>query len=467
MSKETVLIFDIGKTNKKILLFDLQLNLIHEEEQIFEETSDDDGFLGDDIEKIESWILEGCEKFLNDPDILVRGINFTTYGATLIYLDSDGNRLTPAYNYLKPMPEGLATSIYEQHGGIDEFSRNTASPALGMLNSGLQALWLQQTKPGIFEKTRTILHFPQYLYHILTGGITSEHTSIGCHTALWDFDNMQYHEWTYSLGNLFPPPITVERTSPSKKLSKEIPVGIGIHDSSASLVPYLMHSEEEFILVSTGTWCISMNPFNHSPLTPEQLQKDCLAYLSFQQKPVKSSRFFLGHIHDKNVKKIAKAFGLKKKAYKAVCPNDQILQPLFAREAGDRKFFKKGVPEKYIDNSVDLSGFENFDEAYHYLMADLVDLTAESINLILGENDKTRNLYISGGFSKNEIFLKGLANRFRDKEVFTSEIPNATSLGAALVLLKGIEPELHPEVDIGLNIIDEGFEKASTSMKSA
>jgi len=68
-----------------------------------------------------------------------------------MYLDRQGNPLTPVYNYLKPMPEGIVEDLYESHGGIDEFCRKTASPALGMLNSGLQALWLKKTRP---EKTR-------------------------------------------------------------------------------------------------------------------------------------------------------------------------------------------------------------------------------------------------------------------------------------------------------------------------
>ena len=50
MKKEVVLIFDIGKTNKKILLFDSELKIIHEEETIFEEIPDDDDFEGDDID---------------------------------------------------------------------------------------------------------------------------------------------------------------------------------------------------------------------------------------------------------------------------------------------------------------------------------------------------------------------------------------------------------------------------------
>ena len=70
MKTEVVLIFDIGKTNKKILLFDSQLKILHEEETIFQEIADDDGFKGDDIEKLEQWMLEACTKFLNDEHFL-------------------------------------------------------------------------------------------------------------------------------------------------------------------------------------------------------------------------------------------------------------------------------------------------------------------------------------------------------------------------------------------------------------
>ena len=158
MSEEVVLIFDIGKTNKKIQLFDRQLRVVYEEEQVFEEVPDDDGYPGDDIEKLETWILSTCRKYLTNADYLVRGINFTTYGATLVYLDNRGKRLTPAYNYLKPMPAGIVEPIYDRFGGIDEFCRKTASPSLGMLNSGFQARWLQQMKPGVYENVKTILH---------------------------------------------------------------------------------------------------------------------------------------------------------------------------------------------------------------------------------------------------------------------------------------------------------------------
>ncbi len=456
MSKDVVLIFDIGKTNKKILVFDDKLGILHEEETVFEEIPDDDGFSGDDIVRLEGWIIQACKQYIGDEQYNVRGINFTTYGATLMYLDGQGNRLTPVYNYLKPMPEGIVGSLYQKYGGEAEFCRNTASPALGMLNSGFQALWLKDRKPAIFDKVETILHFPQYLSYLLTGESSSEHTSIGCHTALWDFDRMSYHPWTKQLGDTLPAPEPVETTYPSRKFGTEIPVGIGIHDSSSSLVPYFMNSDEEFILVSTGTWCISMNPFNSDPLTAEQLKQDCLAYLSIQQNPVKSSRLFLGHIHDVNVKRLSKEFGVDESAYKKVGINEDLLRSLNQKHMGERVFFKEGVPEDYTDQAVDHAIFNNFEEAYHQLIIDLVDLTTEAINLIIDGEDSTKNMYITGGFSKNPIFVKLIASRFPAKKVYTSEIANATSLGAALVLWKSLDPEFNPSIDLGLKHCEAG-----------
>jgi sugar (pentulose or hexulose) kinase len=447
MKKEAVIIFDIGKTNKKILLFDRELRILHEEEVVFEEIPDDDGFPGDDLANLEKWILNACGQFLSDAHYLIRGINFTTYGATLIYLDAEGKSVTPLYNYLKPMPEGIVEKVYERYGGEEEFCRRTASPALGMLNSGFQALWLKEKKPELFSNVSTILHFPQYLSYLLTGAVSSEHTSIGCHTALWDFDRMEYHPWTTLLGDTLPVPVTVETTFASRRFNKSIPVGIGIHDSSSSLVPYFITSPEPFILVSTGTWCISMNPFNREPLTTAQLRKDCLSYMSIQQQPVKSSRLFLGRIHDANVEWLSDRFGAERDAYRKVPLNRPLLQELQGK-AGGRVFFSNGVPDNLKDETVDTGTFNNFETAYHRLMIDLVDLTAEAIRLVIPEEDHTRKIYISGGFSKNPLFLHLIAKQFPEKNMATSEVANGTSLGAALVLWKAIDPGFSPELRV-------------------
>jgi hypothetical protein len=323
-----------------------------------------------------------------------------------------------------------------------------------MLNSGFQALWLRELKPEIFRQAKSILHLPQYLSFLLTGKTSSEHTSIGCHTGLWDFDEMTYHPWTKQLGDTLPDPEPVESNYPSTLLDKSVPVGIGIHDSSSSLVPYFMNSQDEFILVSTGTWCISMNPFNPDALTDDQLRKDCLAFMSIQQKPVKSSRLFMGHIHDVNVAHLNKLFGADDSAYKAVALDEEMIRSLNQNSDGNRVFFQRSVPEDYVDLSIEKETFDSFEEAYHQLVMDLVDLTEESIDMIIGKDDSTKNIYISGGFSKNPIFLKMIASRFPDKGVYTSEVANATSLGAALVLWKGIEENFNPDIDLGLKLFE-------------
>jgi hypothetical protein len=192
-----------------------------------------------------------------------------------------------------------------------------------------------------------------------------------------------------------------------------------------------------------------MNPFNPEPLTAEQLKQDCLTYMSIQQKPVKSSRLFMGRIHDVNVERLNRLFGVDKDAYKKVKLDEALLRSLQSATRG-RIFFSDVVPEDYVDESVAKETFESFEEAYHRLMIDLADLTAESIALIIPAEDQTKNLYISGGFAKNPIFLHLMAGHFPDKRVYTSEVANATSLGAAMVLWKGIDPEFSPEVDLGL-----------------
>jgi sugar (pentulose or hexulose) kinase len=452
MQQEVIAIFDIGKTNKKFLLFDRELGLIYQEEEQFVEIIDDDGFSCDDIDRLEIWMQNCLDGILKNEAFVIKALNCSTYGATLMYLDGQGKRLTPVYNYLKPMPDGVMDGFYESYGGVEEFCRKTASPALGMLNSGLQILWLKRKKSEVFSKVQDILHFPQYVSFCFTGKIASEFTSIGCHTALWDFDNHRYHAWLKQEGISLPPPISNSTVYEVAIESQLVRTGIGIHDSSASLVPYFKGTAGQFILISTGTWCIFMNPFNAEPLTAEQLRRDSLCYMSIQQQQVKSSRLFLGHIHDVNVERLSRYFGVGREFYKTVKTNENKISRLLRNNQG-RFFFRQGIPADYIDQSVDLSRYLTFDEAYHQLMHDLVDLGLESLSLIIPADDETRVVYISGGFARNEIFVRLLASRLPDKKVYTSEMDNATALGAAMVVYEAAFGIQLPSVDLGLKLV--------------
>lgn len=442
MKESVIAIYDIGKTNKKILLFNEDLKIVSEIEEKFAETLDDDGFDCDDIDLIEKWISNSLTDLVNSDKYDLSAVNFTTYGATLAYLDENGKRLTPVYNYLKPIDERIPENLYKRYGGRDEFCRRTASPALGMLNSGIQPLWLKSAKPEVFCRIMDILHFPQYLSYLITGKRCSEHTSIGCHTALWDFDNMDYHPWTKAYNLNLPEPLPVDTLFDAIVGGKNVKVGIGIHDSSASLAPYFSGEKGKFLLISTGTWCINMNPFNNEILTVDQLDNDCLCYMSINRQPVKSSRLFLGNFHENALKHINGHFGKADEYYKQIKTDLALLGIMNNRFRGRRIFFESGPYSRELQESIDMYEFNTYEEAYHQLMNELGELTVESIRLVLPGNDDIGNIYITGGFSKNELFINYIAAAFPSKAVYTSEISNASALGAALVV-SGVRPDLN------------------------
>ena len=89
---------------------------------------------------------------------------------------------------------------------------------------------------------------------------------------------------------------------------KTICIGVGLHDSSSALIPYLINFQEPFVLLSTGTWCISLNPFNNTSLNKHELGNDCLCYLTYQGNPVKASRLFAGYEHEQQTKRLAEYY---------------------------------------------------------------------------------------------------------------------------------------------------------------
>ena len=436
-----IAVFDIGKTNKKILLFNQDLKVVYQNEQKFETTVDKDGFECDDIQLIEKWMVDSLSQIIEGGEFDIQGINFSTYGASLAFLSKEGELLTPIYNYLKEVDASIQEDLFNKYGGVNEFCRKTASPALGLLlNSGIQILWVKKEHKDVWEKTTDILHFPQYLSYVLTGKVTSEPTSIGCHTFMWDFDQMQYHSWIKDDGVNLAEPVNNDSIYPATINGKEIKTGVGIHDSSASLVPYLENSKDPFILISTGTWCISMNPFNDEPLTAEQLQNDCLCFLTPKKQQVKSSRLFMGHFHEVLVNNLNAYFKIDANYYKTIPYAAEAIQEVKSKFGEELTFFPQGVEGfDAAAASLDFTVFNGFEEAYCRMVYELTQLNIKSIDLIIPEIDKTKILYISGGFARNPIYVNLLAEHYSGKQVFTSEIDNASALGAALVIAENLD----------------------------
>jgi len=435
MSKQNVIaIFDIGKTNKKLFLFDQEYKMVYEESTQLEEIKDEDGFPCEDVELLTSWLKNSFKKILKDDRFEIKAVNFSGYGASLVYLDQQLKVIPPLYSYLKPYPQELRERFYNTYGGESLVAKKTASPVLGNLNSGMQLYRLKYEKPEVFSKIKFALHLPQYLSFIISGVIGSDITSIGCHTNLWDFQNNQYHSWVKKEGIETKLAPVMPSDSIAGCIDGNLPVGIGLHDSSAALIPYLISFKEPFLLLSTGTWCITFNPFNNKPLTDFELQHDCLCNLSYKGQPVKSSRLFAGNEHEQQIKKLAKYFNKTIDYYKTVQFDLQLYNNLKLV-----KTFADNLVDAMIGQSDfgkrDLKDFDSYEEAYHQLIKDIVAQQIRSVNLVMNDNP-IKKLFVDGGFSKNQIYMRLLAKAFPGMEVFSSSLPQASALGAALAIHK-------------------------------
>lgn len=427
-----IAIFDVGKTNKKLLLFNEDYKVVHEENTQLKETEDEDGFPCEDVFALTEWVRNSFDQVQNDDRFEIKAVNFSGYGASFIFLDENKNVIPPLYNYLKPYPRVLLKKFYDDYGGERQFSRITASPVLGNLNSGMQLYRLKYEKPEMFKEIKYALHLPQYLSFVLTSSLHSDITSIGCHTNLWHFQQNKYHQWVNKEGVEEKFPQLLSCTMIAGHANRSIAAGGGLHDSSAALIPYLASFNEPFILLSTGTWCISLNPFNHSMLSDYELHEDCLCYLSYEGKPVKASRIFAGYEHEQETKRLAEHFSKPSNYFTTVSADTELLkgQKHISRISGLSSL--NAQPARSAFSSRDLSAFQSYEEAYHQLITDIVVQQVRSTNLVLGGTGVKR-IFVDGGFSKNPIYMYLMAEAFPNIEVYAASVAQASALGAALV----------------------------------
>lgn len=430
-------IFDIGKTNKKFFLFDDDLRQQHREYHKLPTVTDDDGFACDDLPGLTRWIRDTVAHTITSGKYTLKYLNFSTYGATLVHLDADGQPVTPLYNYLKPLPEEIIREFFRRYPKAEN-NTETASPSLGMLNAGLQLYWIKKKKPAVFARIRHTLHFPQYLSYLFTGVLTSEPTSIGCHTRLWDYHHRRYHRWLYEeqLDHLLPATVPTTYTTQATLHGQPVTVGVGIHDSSSALAAYMLRTQEPFALISTGTWSITLNPFTRDPLTAAELSRDCLNYMTIHGSPVKASRLFLGHELDHQLKRLNTQFHKTPQYYKQVAYNPTLLQ----LDAPDTNTFYPEtlnnptlVGDVFPQDQWSPARYSTFEEAYHQVIWGLVRLQVASIRLAIG-NSTVPKLYLDGGFVSNTVFLKLLQLHLPEYTLEVSQRPLGSAQGAALIV---------------------------------
>ncbi|QCW99576.1 carbohydrate kinase [Aggregatimonas sangjinii] len=432
MSIKVTAVFDIGRTNKKFFLFDSDFQEVYREYSRFDEITDEDGYPTENLNALENWAKAVFDKMLNNPEFEIIALNFSCYGASLVHLDENGNVLAPLYNYMKPLKDEIYDSFYDTYGPESELSRVTGSPKLGMLNTGMHLYWMKHTKPAVYDKIKYSLHLPQYLSYLFTGVPVSEFTSIGCHTLLWDFEKKDYHAWVYQEGinEKLPPIASSRKTIPVTYNGKSIQMGAGIHDSSSALLPYIRSISKPFVLVSTGTWSISINPFNKGMLSAEDIENDSLFNMRIDGSPVRVSRLFLGNEYKLQVKALSKYFKVPEDSHKKVKFNQDTF---FEVNKDFVPMFKwSSIASETMPEKTKIT-YTKFEHAYHQLMLELVLLQEKSIRSAIG-NEKIERLYVDGGFSDNEVYIQMLSHYLRNMKLSTTDSSLGSALGAAIVI---------------------------------
>jgi len=400
--KYAIATFDIGKTNKKLIVFDDDLNPLFEDKaQIGEIVRD--GILCDDAERIVAWVKNSFQNAMRKYDI--KALSITTHGATVTYL-REGRLNFPIVSYNHDINESIRRMFYEEFGDPFSLYAITGTPPWSrLLNVGIQIYWFRKSYPEKFAETDTILFFPQYLTYELSGIKSCEVTSAGCHTYLFDFRKRWWSFIAEKLEVDQRSPDFTEVWRPIGKLminGSEVTITPGIHDSNASILPYIARGQE-FIFASTGTWCVFMNPYSGFNPRKEDLEENILYYADSFSRPVKSLIFPGGYEHDHYVKLIRDRFGVSPLG---IPPNLQLIEEILKRK---KDFVTPGLIEKsgrFPYSKPKIIGdlfYKDPESAYHILNLSLAIQSYAAIESISEERDI--DAIVQGGFANNMIYL--------------------------------------------------------------
>jgi len=262
MHNDALIVLDIGKTNAKLALIDAAGHVLAEQRRA-NVVLNDGPYPHLDTEGIWNWMLGVCRGFAQIAH--VSAIVPVTHGATAALVSASGLAL-PVLDYEAQLP-GV------DYDALRPDFAETFSPSLPAgLNLGRQLAWLAQRFPVEFARTRHILMYPQYWAWRLSGAATSEVTSLGCHTDLWDPLRQDYSSLVDRMGwQALMPPLarawdSLGSLRPEVASATGLPASCqvlcGIHDSNASLLRYLSQANisdmaEARTVLSTGTWMIA------------------------------------------------------------------------------------------------------------------------------------------------------------------------------------------------------------------
>jgi sugar (pentulose or hexulose) kinase len=290
-----VAVLDVGKSNVKLALFD-PAGAVLWERSTPNRPAPGPPYLHADVGAIWSFFVASLAEAAGIHPI--ETIVPTTHGAAATLVDDHGLAM-PAIDY----EETRVEEIEPGYAKIRPPFARSHSPSLAFgLNVGRQLAWQRAVDPQGFARARHLLFYPQYWAWRMTGIAATEATSIGCHTDLWLPDEGRASDLVAALGlESRMPPLTPAWASlgpphpefaAAAGLGRDVRVLCGVHDSNASIIPYLAHWPAPFTVVSTGTWAVLLGV--GLPIDGLDAKADMLANVDITGRPTACARFMAG-----------------------------------------------------------------------------------------------------------------------------------------------------------------------------
>ena len=244
MNNKCTLIFDVGKTNVKLMLLDQNgrnISTVKRNNQVINKPP----YPHFDIEGIWQWLITEIRELT--PNHHIGAIAISTHGAAAAFVDIDEQELIlPIMDYeFDEYPENMADYDLLRPG----FNQSYSPKFPAGLNLGKQLYHQNSILSEEQKKKATLLFYTSFWAWRLTGIAASEITSIGCHTDLWDMTKKEFSRLIDVMDLNDKIPAIVLPWQPLGKIKKEITIETGldedclifpgIHDSNAGLVPYL------------------------------------------------------------------------------------------------------------------------------------------------------------------------------------------------------------------------------------
>ena len=425
-----VTVIDIGKTNAKLAMVDLETRTEIAVWKTPNIVLQDGLYPHYDIEHLWQFILQSLRDL--QQKIPIDAITVTTHGATAALLNSQGNLALPILDYEFTGPDELT----EDYTALRPPFAETGSPRLPVgLNLGAQLFWQQKKFPQEFSQVAHVVMYPQYWAYRLSGVLATEVTSLGCHTDLWSPRTAAYSSLVTNSGwrKLMPPLRKAAdhlgnllfEIAAHTGLAQNTPIICGLHDSNASLVPHLLSRTTPCTVVSTGTWVISMaidgNIYNLDP------QRDTLINVNAFGNAVPSARFMGGREFEliSNFQSIE----ISPDDINAVMQAEMMLLPAVVNGSGPFPHRKM----QWIGNLTANAAQHQIAGSYYLAL-----MTATCQDLIGARGD----VIVEGPFSKNIQFLNMLAAATARPVYCGSKGLTGTTIGAAMLVAPSTSFEL-------------------------